>query len=365
MKIPLRQYWSLLKTYLRPQKAQVGGLALLLVSLIAVQLINPQIISHFIDAAQAGAGQQVLLRAGLLFLSLAILQQVFAVSAGYLSEVVAWTATNGLRLDLASHCLNLDLSFHNEHTPGEMIERLDGDVNNLSNFFSRLVIELLANSLLLVGVVVVMWFEDWRVGLGMTIFLAIALGILLRSRNVAVPYWKAEREASASFFGFLEERLAGTEDLRANGAEAYTLRNFHALIREMLRTSLKAGLMINILLNTTQFLFAVGTAAAFAIGAYLLSQGSLTIGTVYLIFAYTAMLQRPINTITHEIDHLQRAGAGIARIQELLAEGSRLDRSPANPVGQSLPAGEALAVQFDRVTFSYHDSRSAHPAKPV
>ena len=43
-----------------------------------------------------------------------------------------------LRADLAEHCLYLDMSFHNARTPGEMIERVDGDVNVLANFFSLL-----------------------------------------------------------------------------------------------------------------------------------------------------------------------------------------------------------------------------------
>jgi ABC-type multidrug transport system fused ATPase/permease subunit len=54
----------------------------------------------------------------------------------YLSTEVGFRATNALRADLARHCLALDMAFHNERTPGEMIERIDGDVTALSNFFS-------------------------------------------------------------------------------------------------------------------------------------------------------------------------------------------------------------------------------------
>ncbi len=63
----------------------------------------------------------------------------------YLGENVAWTATNALRAELAWHCLNLDMSFHNDHTPGEMIERIDGDVTELANFFSQFVVTLIGN----------------------------------------------------------------------------------------------------------------------------------------------------------------------------------------------------------------------------
>ncbi len=60
--------------------------------------------------------------------------------ARYVGEIVAWAATNELRVDLARHCLRLDMSFHNDKRPGELIERIDGDVLEISNFFSQLVI---------------------------------------------------------------------------------------------------------------------------------------------------------------------------------------------------------------------------------
>jgi ATP-binding cassette subfamily B protein len=375
--IPLKQYWDLLYKYLRPQWKISLALAVLLLGNIALQLVNPQIIRSFIDAAQAGAETEVLIKAALLFLGLAILQQIVSVLASYVSENVAWTATNGLRVDLTHHCLRLDLSFHNAHTPGEMIERVDGDINNLANFFSRFVVELLSNALLLVGVLVMLWRENWLVGLGLSIFVTISMIIMLKYRNVAVPHWAAEREASANFYGFLEERLAGTEDIRANGAEAFVMHNFHRLIREMLRKSLKSAMVINILININQFLFALGTAAAFAIGTYLFQNQIVTIGTVYIIYHYTSMLNRPMDSIAHQVEELQRAGAGIVRIRELLKIESKIkaldkpSRFPSSPetaeksfpedTGQDMVfhsnlEGLPLALRFEGVTFGYDDA---------
>ena len=60
------------------------------------------------------------------------------------------------------HCLYLDLSFHQQYTPGEMIERIDGDINALTRFFSQLVVQIFGNGLLLIGVTVVLLREDLR-----------------------------------------------------------------------------------------------------------------------------------------------------------------------------------------------------------
>jgi len=356
--IPLKQYWELLYKYLRPQWKISLILAVLLLSNIALQLVNPQIIRGFLDAAQAGAATEVLIKAALLFLGLAIIQQILMVLASYVSENVAWTATNALRVDLTQHCLDLDLSFHNARTPGEMIERVDGDINNLANFFSRFVVELLGNGLLLVGVLVMLWHENWLVGLGLSTFVIIAMVVMLKYRNVAVPHWAAERQASADFYSFLEERLAGTEDIRANGAEAYVMRNFHGLIREMLRKSLKSAMVINVLININQFLFALGTATAFAIGTYLFQNQIVTIGTVYIIYHYTSMMNRPMDSISHQVEQLQRAGAGIVRIRELLEIESKI-KDLENPTEFShIPGldGLPLTLHFESVTFGYDDA---------
>jgi ABC-type multidrug transport system fused ATPase/permease subunit len=325
MNVPLRQYWHLLVRYLASQRLAALGLAVLLLASIALQLANPQILRAFLDGAQTGAPPQTLLHLALGFLGVALVQQAAVVGATYLGENVAWTATNALRGELADHCLRLDMYFHKAHKPGELIERIDGDVTALSNFFSQFFIQVVGNGLLLAGVLALLVREDWRVGAVVGFFALGALVVLARLRNIAVPHWAAERQASSELFGFLEERLAGTEEIRANGAEAHAMRGFYVHMRELLRRSLKAGLMSNFMLNSSILLFALATAAAFAVGAERYYAGALTIGSVYIVFHYTNMLERPINHIVRQVQDLQKAGASIVRVQGLLALEPRLE----------------------------------------
>lgn len=357
MKIPLRQYWDLLVNYLKPQWAMSLLLAVLLFSGIGLQLINPQIMRQFIDTAKGGQPLDTLWRLALLFMGIALAQQIISVSATYISENVGWTATNALRADVAEHCIYLDMSFHNARTPGEMIERIDGDITSLSNFFSQFVIQVFGNAILLIGVLVLLFREDWRVGAGLSTFAAIALVALWRMRDIASPHWKAEREASAEQFGFLEERLSGTEDIRSSGAKPYVMRRFYSLMRDLMKKTLKAVMMFNIMINLIELLFAVSNAVAFALSAYLFRQSLITIGTVYIIFYYSNMLMMPINRITRQMQNLQQAGAGMVRIRELLDTKSKIDES-----GQSaqIPRG-ALALEFRSVSFGYDDAQAKVP----
>ena len=115
----------------------MGMLAVVLLGSIAAQVIAPLVTSRFIDRATSGGTLRLLIILALATMGLALLGQVLAVVETYVAESVSWAATNALRADLLAHLLRLDVQFHTEHTPGELIERVDGDVATLARFFSR------------------------------------------------------------------------------------------------------------------------------------------------------------------------------------------------------------------------------------
>jgi len=348
MHASLSSYRALLIRYLRPQAAKVVVLAGLLLGSIALELVNPQIVRLFIDAATTHDTRTNLTVAAALFISLALLQQTLSVGATYVSERVGWTATNALRADLTLHCLRLDLSFHKARTPGELIERIDGDVTALANFFSQFIVQVLGSLVLLVGVLAVLWTVDWHTGAVLTVFAVVILAAMVWLRAVAVPYWTAERQANADLYGFLEERLGGTADLRSSGAEAYTMRRLVTYVRARLRAGSRARVVGTITWTVPVVGYALGQAAAFSLAFYLYRSHGITIGTAFVIYYYTGLLFQPLNLISNQIDDFQKAGAGIVRIQELLRIRSRLDDGP----GATFPVGP-LAVEFQDVAFGY------------
>jgi ATP-binding cassette subfamily B protein len=350
LNIPLRAYLDLLYRYLLPQRRKVALLCALMAGQILLQVYNPQILRRFIDAAVAGGSASALLKIAGLFVVLSVGQQLAAAAARYSGEDVGWSATNMLRNDLAAHCLGLDMAFHKEHSPGQLIERVDGDVNTLSTFFSRFVVGMLSNLVLLIGILAALFIEDWRVGLGLSVFVVATMGVLALVRQIAVRHWEAVRGYSARFFGFLTEQLSGTEDIRGNGAEGYVLFRLHGLFREWLPLHRRAEIAGYGMWVSSLAVIAIGNAVAFAISLSLWRSGSLTIGTVYLIYHYTQMLRRPMEQIRTQLQEMQRAAAGIGRVRRLL------DTKPTivDGTGGRLPDGP-LAVQFAGVQFAYAD----------
>ncbi len=346
--IPVRSYIKLLYDYLRRQKLRVAVLTITMFSGIGLMLIGPQLVRAFLDRAIDGSPSSELIPLAVWFMVIAVLQQLFSVIATYFAEQVGWTATNEMRADLTTHVLDLDMGFHKEHTPGEMIERIDGDVTAQADFFSAFAIRVLGNSILMVGVMVMLWLENVWVGLGITVFFIIALAVMMRIQAWAVPLWKQVRARSAELMGLIGEQLGGTEDIRGNGGVGYMLRRFTQILRDWLPDQVMGRIGFASLWGTSIANYLIGTVLVFWLGSVFFNDGTLTLGSVYLIFSYTEMSRRPMEQIREQMERFQKAAAGISRVQGLFDRTSQLDTTGSDPV----PEG-ALSVELDDVVFGY------------
>ena len=336
--------------YLRPMRARVALLAVLLAANIALPLFAPQLLRRFIDDALAGAAMATLVGTAIAYLVIAGGRQVVGVATVYTSEQVGWRSTNRLRTDLVRHALGLDMTFHNTHTPGEMIERVDGDVTALSNFFSQFVLSIVGSGLLGLGILVLMFREDVRIGAIMTVFTVVALTFMAWLRRRAVPDATAWREASARVFGFIEERLAGVDDIRANGAGDHVMRGLASVSRRFMDADLRAERTGTLIWVASMMLYASSLALVLGLSGWLFAGGSITAGTVFLLFQYTMMLDSPIAEIAAQLKDFQRAGAGVERIRDLDAERTAI---PDGDV--ALTGSGPIALSFDHVDFAYSD----------
>ena len=358
-RVPLRHYATLLTHYLRPHWKRVVFLGVFMFTGIGLNLLNPQIIRYFIDTAQADGAVQNLIWAGIAFLAIGIIRQGVQIVSSYLGQDVGWRATNQMRNTLAHHCLNLDMGFHHAHTPGEMIERVDGDTTALSNFFSQFVIQVIGSSFFLLGVLILIFREDWRVGAALTAFSILAFLVFNLTRNIAVPIYTAERERYARLYGFIEERLTGLEDIRTNGAGDYTVNRFYQVNNGVFDRVKKSEFMSEGLRAITGIMFALGYALAMGMGIWLYREGTFTIGAVFLVFHYTSMLREPLFQISQQINDLQRATAGLKRIEELHRVQTRIRDGNEK---LSAPTGKLevmpLGIAFDNVHFAYNPGDS-------
>jgi ATP-binding cassette subfamily B protein len=343
----------LLREALWPGRRGATALGAALGAATVLPLLGPQITREIVDGAVEGRETSTLVAFALLYLGLAIAGQAATVLTAWLASRHAWDGTNRLRERLAEHALRLDLAFHARRTPGEMIERVDGDVVALSNFVVVFLLDIVGSALLLVGTLVLVTVAEPIIGLALIAYAVVITFLLLRLQRMAVPTAAAYRESSAQLFGNLEERLAGAEDIRANGAGAHVVRRFHETAANLYRADQRAENVGGAIFVATGLAFTGATALVLALAIVLQRQDAISLGTAVLIFQYTLMVRRPLERIVDQIQQYQKALAGTARIAELLEVRSSLPE-PADG-GRPLPAYGPLAVAFDGASFAYED----------
>lgn len=330
MKVKSKSFIRLLAKYLKNQKLMIFFLMVVILSGIAVQLINPQIVRNFVDTALKSNNNTALTKMAILYIILAVMQQFLAILTTYFAQKIGWSATNSLREDLVDHCLNLDMKFHKEKRPGELIEIIDGDVNMLFNFFSRMAIMLLSNTILMVGVLALYFREDYRMGIAQVIFCVIAFFVSMKFKNKGKKYWKKNREVATGLFGFVGESINNKEDVKANGAKGYVMYRLHEHLKEWYPSRIKSSVagwgmfMISLALQAASF------AISLVIGTYLWKKNMVTAGTILMFYNYTYYLVRPIDAIQRQLQDMQSAGASISRIEELLLKESTVKDSKSD-----------------------------------
>jgi len=345
---------AVLSVYLRPEGRKLSALAVFLVAGTAVQLASPQIIRAFIDTAAHGGADASLERLWMLaglFIAVTLLAQVLQIGSTYFSEQLGWSATNRMRQDLADHALRLDMAFHTAKSPGELIERVDGDVAALAAFFSQFILQIIGGALLLAGILVVLYLQDWRIGVLLTGFAVVAGLVLHAIRQIAGGRWERLREAWSAFSGFLEERLAGLDDVRANGGGPHVMRRMGEVNAELLVANVAAARRGHWIFLTASALFSIGFGLALALGVWLFQRGEATIGTVFMFMQYAGMMSLPIMLIGQQLQQFQAATASLNRIRDLRAIQPALTDGPG--AGWEGLRTQAPVVGFQDLTFAY------------
>ncbi len=346
----------MIRHYLRPFRGRVALMLVLLLAGIGLQLLAPQLLGRFVDAATSGGdlSNRLYMLAGLFFAAV-LAQKILFLITVYLTEDLGWATTNALRADLTAHVLRLDMGFHKLRTPGELIERIDSDVGELAEYFSEIVVSLIGNGLLVAGIIVLIFLEDWRIGLVALAYAVVMVTLLRAVQERMVRLYTRISQASAALLGFLEEHITGTEDVVPNGGTGYVMTRLYPLLNTHAALRTRTFTLSAIVGATSTLLFVLALAVSMGLAASAYLTGTMTIGAVFTIVYYVGLLESPLDSVRRHLSYIQRALAGVNRTREFFDLRPEVD-DPAAAAGAILPSG-APGVVFDGVSFAYKDRR--------
>ena len=338
----------------------MAGILAILGGVMALRLALPVLLGRFADDALGGASTSALTTVAALYVAAALGSAALDLVVVWWSARVSWRAGNRLRERLAAHALRLEQAWHGRHSPGQLIERIDGDVEAMAIFFAGMAVQIAGNVALILGMLVVATVIDVWTGVVLAVTAVAGAAVMIRLRMAAVGAREHEREVNAQLYGDLEERLGGLEDLRANGAGRYAVHRLQGHSARSWQAARRASLRGDGAYAASAVVFAVGTAATLATGIVLQQRGVITIGAVLTLYRYADMLRKPLEQIAEQLKEFQKAMAGARRASTLLATEPGVADGPDD--GTSLPAGP-MGLDLDHVTFAYDpDDPEGEPA---
>ncbi len=307
------------------------------------------LVGRAVDVDVANGDAVGLTRTALLYTGLVVAAALLTWWARVSIERVAQTAMRRLKERLFAHVLGHDVALHDEEGSGRLLSRVTGDVEALRMVFSDVVLQAPGDILLFVGLFVVLGLAAPPLALVAAASLPFYLGLLVWYRRVSPGRFLASRAMAARLAGATMDHLRMLPVLRSFGRLEWARARARALNAEKFAVDYQAGLSGVYFFNA---LFAVraGVLAAMVwVGAVLLGEGALTIGLLLVSLDYGRKMVEPFLRLQMHLTTVERAYAGAARVDALLAR-VPLIRSPVAPVPWP---GLRDAIRFEAVVFAY------------
>ncbi len=337
--------------FLRPYWRQMtAALALMLVTSL-LSLATPYLVKVAIDTHIAQGDLPGLTRTALLIAL--VWGGIYLTAAGqrWLLSWVGLRVLANLRRDLFRHLQALPLGYHDTHIVGVTLSRVINDVGVINDLLSQGLVTLVGDSVVLIGIVVVMFSMSPE--LALLAFTVVPVMLLVTSwfaRRAQVAF-RQTRARIAEVVGDLAEGLSGMRIIQAFAQEGVTQERFERINRANRDATVSAMTLSFIFLPVVEFLGLAATALVLWFGGSAVAGGALTLGVVVAFLAYVTRFFDPIQELSQLYTTMQAAMAGGERVLVLLdTQPDVADRPDARPMPPI--RGE---VALEHVSFAYRD----------
>ncbi len=256
-----------------------------------------------------------------------------------------------LRGKLFRHLQGLSLGYYERNRAGVIISRLTNDVDALDQLVTDGVTSLVQNTLLLAGSIVILFLLDWRLALATLIILpALVIGTsVFRSRSTQA--YRAVRERLGLVTATLAEDIAGMRVVQSFSRQEAARAQFREVNERYRTANYRTILLSGWYFPFVDFLSSIATAIVLGFGGYLVSDGNLTIGTLFAFIGYLSNFFDPIQNLSQFYNTFLSATAALDKIMDVMDETPEIvDRPDARPL-----AHIEGHVRFDHMRFGYGD----------
>ncbi|NJN81818.1 MAG: ABC transporter ATP-binding protein [Caldilineaceae bacterium] len=341
--------------YLLPYRGRLLLVAVLVIASTLFQLAGPILLGQAIDDNVIPGDATGLGRTVLLMIAVYVGAGLARLALGFIMVAVGQNMISDMRGQLFGHVQTLSMSYHDEHSSGDLMSRITNDTEAINRAISDGLIEFTSNILLLGGIMVAMFLLNVPLAIGTLIILPIMLYITMAVTRYSRKAFREVQQHLGALNGVMEENISGLRVVKAFAREGDTLSKFEIVNAKNRQAGFKADIITAALGPMFTTMSTITIAATALLGGWLSLQGLVSVGVITTFVIYIMNFFRPMRAIAMLYNQLQSALAGAERIFQVLDEA---------PVVLDLPEAKPLdriqgAVEFDHVTFEYE------PGKPV
>jgi len=286
---------------------------------------------------------------------------VLVVGAGFLANffqvlILEWTGQNimhQMRQEVFGHMLGLSLSFFNRNPTGKLVTRVTNDIQNMYEMFTSVIVTVFNDFIRIVGILIILFWMNWRLALLMTLLLPIILFNTVWFSRLARDAFRAIRTHLARINSYLQESLSGIAIIQLFLRERDAIKKFAELNQQYFSKTLYQIKIFGIFMPSLELFGAMATGGIIWFGGGEIIRGHMTIGILVAFISYMRLFFQPLRELSQKYSIVQSAMASAERIFQLMDTDSDLPVA-AVPL---LPPQIKGAVEFRHVRFSYEQGQ--------
>ena len=344
-----------LMNYIRPYVKHLAFAIVCIVLAAAANLYVPWIIKDMIDKVlmERDMAMLNLIAGGIIVVF--FFRGIFYYGQSYLVSFVGQRVVIDIREALFEKFQRMPLAYFDRHQTGEIMSYVTNDVQALQNALVDKLIELVTESSVLVGSIVLMFYLDWK----LTLITLITVPLVGQAMNIFGKKLKKSgiviQERLADINSLLQESISAVRVVKSFVRERHEIARFHRQNELNFQAEMKNVQLTSLLTPTVEFLAAITVTFILWIGGYEVVQGDLTAGALVAFLTYAVNLANPVKRISRIYGTVQRAMAAADRVFDVIdMEETIHDKEGAVP----LPEIEGRVAVKD-VSFSYKEGAPA------
>jgi len=255
---------------------------------------------------------------GIIYLLLVLLRFIITYIQIYVITYAAQHAMYALRKDVFAHLGKMPLSFFDKNPVGRLVTRVTNDIRTLDELLSSGLVQIVQDSIILVGIIVMMLIIDYKMALVSFIVVPFIVAAMVIFKRKTRKIYNLTRKKIAKINAVISEDISGMRIIQLFNRQTFKMEKFRKENDSYFNTvmnQVKLYAFFRPLVGVTRY-FTIGIILWYAGGRSL--HNTLSLGVFMAFMRYLERFFQPINSLSEKFNILQSAFSGAERVFGLL-----------------------------------------------